>query len=73
MTARLEKQVPGADPSRLTTGMEAVFDGRWHFLLYGDGRKELYDIANDPDERTDLAPARPDEVARLTKLLKDAP
>ena len=73
MKARLEKQVPGVNASRLTAGIEAVFDGRWHFLSYDDGRRELFDIANDPDERTNLAESQPLEVARLTKLLRESP
>jgi arylsulfatase A-like enzyme len=73
MKARLEKQVPGVNASLLTAGIEAVFDGRWHFLAYDDGRRELFDIANDPDERTNLAESQPGEVARLTKLLRESP
>jgi arylsulfatase A len=33
-----------------------------------DGRAELYDLATDPGQRSDLAPARPREVAALRAL-----
>lgn len=36
---------------------------------YPIGRAELYDLAADPEETTDLAAARPEEVARLRALL----
>jgi arylsulfatase A-like enzyme/Tfp pilus assembly protein PilF len=35
-------------------------------------RPELYDLARDPDERKDLASARPADVARLTALARQA-
>lgn len=34
-------------------------------------RPELYDLATDPGERTNLADTRPDDVTRLKKLLAD--
>jgi arylsulfatase A-like enzyme len=73
MKARLESMVPGANASRLTAGIEAVFDGRWHLIAYGDGRRELYDLDADPGETKDLAGTHPDEVKRLTALLRERP
>jgi arylsulfatase A len=37
-----------------------------------DGRDELFDLAKDPGETTDVAAANPEVVARLRKLLADA-
>jgi arylsulfatase A-like enzyme len=68
MRRRFEAQVPGMDARRFTTSMRAVSDGRWHFLAFGDGRRELYDIANDPFERVNLVQAEPEEAARLEAL-----
>ncbi|MFZ5481500.1 MAG: sulfatase-like hydrolase/transferase [Myxococcota bacterium] len=51
----------------------AVVDG--NLKLVATPRPELYDLAADPHETTNLADARPDDVARLRKLLDavDAP
>jgi hypothetical protein len=34
--------------------MTSLTDTRHHYIRNGDGSEELYDIANDPDERHDL-------------------
>jgi len=50
--------------------MESLVQGRMHLILRGDGGRELYDLALDPHERTNLAsgPVRP-EVAGLEAVL----
>jgi len=67
--ARFEALVAGSDAAPLTAGIEAVYDGRFDFLAFTDGREELYDVAADPDERVDLAKTRPAEVKRLKAIL----
>ncbi len=43
-----------------------VRQGRWKYLESGDGsRRELYDLAQDPGETTNLADTRPEEARRL--------
>jgi hypothetical protein len=32
-----------------------VRDGRWKYFIGGFDREELYDLVNDPEERTNLA------------------
>jgi arylsulfatase A-like enzyme len=49
--------------------MRAVYDGRWHFLAYTDGRTELFDVSRDPQESENLAAREPAEAARLSALL----
>ncbi len=61
--------VPGVDTTPLTIGVAAVYDGRFHFLAYTDGRRELYDLPRDPDETENLAEREPAEAARLAALL----
>jgi arylsulfatase A-like enzyme len=39
--------------------MHSIISGRYHYILNGDKREELYDIVADPWEKTDLA-KRPD-------------
>ncbi len=46
-----------------------VVDGT--LKLIDTPRPELYDLATDPKEATNLADSRPDDVARLKKLLAD--
>jgi arylsulfatase A-like enzyme len=54
---------------RLGSRKRSVFDGRYHLLVDARGGVELYDVASDPAERTNLAPSDPDTVRRLTALL----
>ncbi len=56
-------------------GAWAVVDGAWKLVLELDaggaeGAPRLYDLAADPGEARDLAPARPDVAARLVELLR---
>ena len=49
----------------------AVRDGDWKLLhWYEDDRYELYDLASDPGEQTDMSASRPDLVAKLRKELE---
>lgn len=45
-------------------------DGRWKFIaaVDGGGDRELYDLAQDPDEQTNLAAARPAQAALYDRL-----
>ncbi|HSU54542.1 MAG TPA: sulfatase-like hydrolase/transferase [Candidatus Dormibacteraeota bacterium] len=50
----------------------AVRDGHWKLLLMEDGSKpQLYDLANDPGETSNLASKQPERVAALKKELLD--
>ncbi|MGP3970484.1 arylsulfatase [Streptomyces sp. 6N223] len=59
---------------------EALRRGRWKAVRFAPGRErsapdeawdlELYDLATDPGETTDLAAARPDVAAELTALMR---
>ena len=50
-----------------STGEWAVRSGNWK-LVTGPGRSELFDLANDPAEQTDLAAKHPERVRELTAL-----
>jgi arylsulfatase len=56
-------------------GQQAVIAGDWKAvrqnLSKGAVKTELYDLANDPAEKTDVAGKNPDVVARLEQLLKE--
>ena len=56
----------GGDPS------SEVRRGDWKLIHYWeDGTEELYNLAADPQEQTDLATAEPERVAELSTLLLD--
>lgn len=50
-----------------------LFDGRWKFIFAEGFRPMLFDLANDPDELTDLGtdPSLANERARLERLFFD--
>jgi len=53
-----------------TTPVSAVRAGDWKLLEYlEDNRVELYQLRDDPAERTDLAQERPEKAAELRTLL----
>jgi len=70
---------PGDDPRRgvalselrLRAGRhaDALVDGDLKLVRWADGRRELYDLAGDPGETTNLAAERPEELARLEATL----
>jgi arylsulfatase A-like enzyme len=61
------------DPSRViyiaSAGGRSVRQGNWKLIAPAKGTPQLFDIAADPCEQTDLALAQPDRVARLRELL----
>ncbi len=64
------------------TGSQALIDGRLKLIVNGEGRAakipgwknlgpvELYDLAEDPGERSNLAEARPADAARLRERVE---
>jgi arylsulfatase A-like enzyme len=53
----------------------ALRHGSWKLIAFGEGaarRHELYDLAADPQEKTNLAARHPDQLARLLALLDQA-
>lgn len=53
-----------------TTPVSAVRTGDWKLLEYlEDGRVELYNLKDDPGEKTDLAAQMPDKAASILKRL----
>ncbi|MFO0824524.1 MAG: arylsulfatase [Gemmataceae bacterium] len=56
-------------------GQQAVIAGNWKAVRQGLGKgvvkTELYDLAKDPNETTDVADKNPEVLARLEKLMKE--
>lgn len=53
-----------------TSGGQSVRQGDWKLIARKQSKPELYNIAADPDETTDLATAEPDRVKELQALLQ---
>jgi len=54
-----------------TTPASSIRRGQWKLIEYFEGpRLELYDLANDPGETRDLAPAKPDLARGLAERLR---
>jgi len=47
-----------------------VIDG-WDKLIARPGGNELYDLKNDPDDRTDISAEQPKKVAALSKRIDE--
>jgi len=62
---------PPARPlgERFRHEMRAVVADGWKLILSTSGRAELYDLARDPGETTDLAAREPGRLARLRDML----
>jgi len=58
-----------SSPSGLTRGVDALIDGNHKLIAKLDGSTELYDLAEDPGERRNLAAERPDVVLRMRAVL----
>lgn len=63
-------QVRGAEDALGTElfGSRALRQGDWKITDIGDGRWHLFNLAADPGETRDLAPANPARLAELTRL-----
>jgi arylsulfatase A-like enzyme len=48
---------------------DAVVDGRWKYISTGGGGGALFDLDDDPGEKSDVAGQFPEEAARLKQLL----
>lgn len=46
-----------------------VEEGRWRFILRSDGREELYDVVDDPGERSNVAARLPEVSERFRALV----
>jgi uncharacterized sulfatase len=47
-----------------------VIDG-WDKLIVRPDRQELYDLKNDPDDRSDISRQDPDKVQKMSRLIDD--
>jgi arylsulfatase A-like enzyme len=76
------KRARAVDDGRLQRAAEAVREGNWKAIRWAPGRDrtvpddqwqvELYDLARDVGETTDLAAAHPEVTARLVGLLRQS-
>jgi len=52
-----------------TPNARALRQGDWKLIVYNNGKAELYNLARDPYEQTDLAADDPDLLVRLQQSL----
>jgi hypothetical protein len=45
--------------------VRAIVRGDLKLIVYGEGRKELYDLSSDPGELRDIAKSEPDKLATM--------
>ncbi|MCP5039591.1 MAG: sulfatase-like hydrolase/transferase [bacterium] len=62
---------PDFDFAPFLRRLKSVQVGTLKLIASERGARELYDLASDPGERTNLASRRPEDVARLERLLLD--
>jgi arylsulfatase A-like enzyme len=67
--ARVSRRHPRFDFEPLVRNLASVRDERLKLVEAQDGTRSLFDLSEDPLEDHDLAPGRPDEVARLARAL----
>jgi arylsulfatase A-like enzyme len=70
--AEVHSSSDGAGSVEAGVTWRARWDGSEKLLASDDGERRLYDLDRDPDERHDLAAARPDDMARAAHALEQA-
>lgn len=69
--AAIRRRFPEADTSRFEVSMRSVRTEPGEKLVWrDDGRRELYDLTEDPGETVDRAHVRPDRVSALTDRIE---
>jgi arylsulfatase A-like enzyme len=58
----------GFDPTPYDRELRALQRDGWKYIWASDGREELYDLARDPGELTDLAAAEPERLRAFRAL-----
>jgi len=66
----IEKRKPVRDLSHYDRKLRAVRTSRYKYIEGSDGSMELYDLRSDPDEQCNLANERPNDLARLQRILR---
>jgi arylsulfatase A-like enzyme len=69
---KMKDAFPDAPASAFETlkkSIRSVYDGRFHLIRDSAGKEELYDVAADPGETKDLAPADVDDLHKMRKML----
>ena len=70
----LNGSVPGSEPRTIyiaMTGGHSMRHGDWKLIVPRKGRPQLFNIADDPYEKSDMFASQPEVVSELTKLLAD--
>ncbi len=68
---RTERDISRGRSSAIAQCGRASWKLRWQFKPYGTGEWELYNVATDPGERTNVAAQNPDKVQALLAVWDD--
>ncbi|MEM8937290.1 MAG: arylsulfatase [Pseudomonadota bacterium] len=66
-------ETPIADYFMQTGSGEAAYRYPWKLIAFSDGRRELYNVEDDPSETNDVSGAQPEMVANLIEALSEIP
>ncbi len=68
---KMERRFPGVAVAPLWRRkvLKSVRSADWKFIWGSDGTRELYSMANDPYELTNLAQSQPDQLRRMEEIL----
>ncbi|MGQ9732676.1 MAG: sulfatase family protein [Candidatus Zipacnadales bacterium] len=69
--ASLQRRNPSYDFSPLNYDLVGVRTAQWKLIYRADGTQQLYNIANDPGETTELSDNRPEVVSALQARLAE--
>lgn len=67
----IQRRFPDTDTSRFDSALRSIRDDRYKCIVRRDGRTELYDLDEDPDELDNLYEAEPARAAAMVDLLEE--
>ncbi len=62
---QVKKLNPSWDPTPFQRRLKALYQDHYKFILGSDGKKELYNLQEDPDEKVNLAKKDPAELEKM--------
>ncbi len=66
-----QRRFPDANTKAFDSAIRSIRDERFKFILRRDGRAELYDLIEDPDEIRNLCEAQPERAQRMEALIEE--
>jgi arylsulfatase A-like enzyme len=67
---RYRRKATVTDEHYFHRGLRSLHEGKWKLIAGTDGRNELYDLEQDPQEKNDLVTQLPEQAAAMESRLK---